>query len=96
LPLNTPTHEENYLNKKLEVKNMKNLTAQLTPYTRVVKELTKSYGLNISYIENLLLTQLRAYGLSIETVTYGKIMEIWDRDCALILDEQMNEYGLAA
>jgi hypothetical protein len=74
---------------------MRNSTTQINAY-KVVKELAKSYGLDTSYIENLLLTQLRAYGLSIETATYGKIMEIWDRDCAQILDEQMLEYGLAA
>lgn len=73
-----------------------NMTTQINAYVRVERDLAESYGMDNSYIANLLIRQMREYALTVETATYGKLMEIWDRDCAPVLDEQINEYGYAA
>jgi hypothetical protein len=69
-------------------------TPQLTPYTRFVRELSKTYSdgnyfVDLYQIESLLEISLRDAGMNGANVTFSQLREIWERDCESVLFNQL-------
>ena len=66
----------------------------MSAFNFAVNRISNDYGVDYSMVENLLRIVIK--GSEISKKSQGKLMQIWERDCSIILECQLADLGFSA